>query len=207
MHVYYVEHSFARPNPSATNPAKLRHNISFFSIMAFGDLSLPDFQYPPSLPFRNFFQFQYSSNFQNDTMAITFTITNLVCIQKRSWVKSRGTAKIQEANYVWYDQVFLSKFTFKMRQNFQEWASFDGVDVSMNMFLHLIFSEVQIEIRLLAVVVDCTMLKWKGDSDEGAFSEDAVYQGFPKENQFLALFFACTCTFCEFYFPLAMSLH
>ena len=83
-------------------------------------------------------------------MAITFTLQ--IGFAYENGVESRVTAqaKVQQANYGRYDQAFLSKFTFRRWDNFQEWIALDGVDASManGSFLSILLSgEDQIEIR------------------------------------------------------------
>jgi len=69
MHVYYVEHSFARPDPSAT----LGEIATRFSFLDYGILRFELAQFSVSTLFPSKI-FPSTSNFQHDTKVITFTL-------------------------------------------------------------------------------------------------------------------------------------
>lgn len=117
MNVYYVEHSFARPDPSATTSGEIATQFSLSRFMAFCDLSLPRFRYPPSLPFNIFpstsIPFKFSAH---DTMAITFTLQ--IGSAYKNGVESRVAAQQRCKKQIMRDMIkfSLSNFTFEVEQ-------------------------------------------------------------------------------------------
>jgi len=103
MHVYYVEHSFARPDPSAT----LGEIATRFSILDYGILrfELAGFSVSTLFPSKKFpFNFKFSARYQG----YYIHTTNRVCIQ--NGVESRVAAqqRCKKQYYGRYDQAFLS---------------------------------------------------------------------------------------------------